>query len=461
MSHCAEPGILTVSDDMDAATNVPEPPNSLEQERSVLRSMLVDPACIPIATKILSPESFYLPGNGLLFAAMARLYNSDVPVDLTILHRELDRSGTLASAGGFDYLTGLMDAGGFPANIEHYCRAVRDCAVLRSLMRLSWEMISACGANDAESDEVLGRMQSGLAAISRGRTGAISSVSWHAAATSLLAEVESVLAGSADSHLTTGFVDLDKLIGGFRPGQLVLLAGRTSQGKSTWATNLAVDLACRREKPVALMSLEMSQFEVASTVMSLWAKVPPSAMNDPKTADVEALTLLRDAAMHSEGVPLWLTCHAGLSLSDLRAEARRYRQEHGIVLLVVDYLGLVGVPHERGRHREGEVAEISRALKAIAGELGIVVLALTQLNRGPDSDQREPRLSDLRESGSQEQDADMVLFLHRPHGADPTDNAVKLIVAKNRTGPTGDVALVFRKAWRQFANAETREEMTK
>jgi len=430
------------------------PPQSLDDERAVLGSILLDPSCLTDVLSVIGPESMYHPAHMLILSACVILANGDVPIDARTLHNDLIRTGDLERAGGPDYLASLMDVVPHAANAIHYAEIVRNLALLRGVIRLGYDLLREGHVAGAEADEVLGRAQSGLAALLRDRAGAICTASWPEAAENLVAEVERVRAGEAEAYLPTGFIDLDFLIGGFRPGQLVIVAGRPGQGKSTWAANVAVDLAGRRTKPVSIMSMEMSQFEVSSTVMSLYAKVPPSAMNDPKSADAEALASMRGAVQCASDVPLWLTCRAGLELADLRAEARRLKQEHGIVLLVVDYLQLVETPKERGRLREQEVAEVSRTLKRIAGELGITVLAMSQLNRGSDSEQREPRLSDLRDSGSQEQDADIVLFLHRPHGSDPTDNAVKVIVAKNRTGSVGNVALAFRKKHRQFCNAE-------
>ena len=436
-----------------------EPPQSLDDERAVLGSILLAPTCLADAQRTVGSASFYHPAHRIIFDACLHLYDSDVAIDARTLHNELIRTEKLDAIGGPDYLASLLEVVPSAANVEHYAAIVRDKSVLRAIIRTAYEMLRGAHDAGADADNVLAAAQAAIAAISKGRS-AGASVPWTEAARALVEWVEEVREGKVLPKIPTGYLDLDKIVGGFAAGQLIIIAGRPSQGKTSFGTNLAVRFAAKQRRPVAIFSLEMSQYEVSSSIMCLHTGIPADVFADPREATPAQLTTIRCAADTASDVPLWID-NRTRDLVGIRAELRRYARQHGVQVAFIDYLQLIDTPSGgRGQpeNRTGEIEMITRTLKNTAAELGIVVVALSQLSRTMEHDRREPQLRDLKSSGAIEEDANMVLMLHRPYEADPTDSAVKVFVRKHRGGRTGEAALIFLRSALKFVDGTWQKE---
>jgi replicative DNA helicase len=433
------------------------PPQNLDAERAVLGGVLLDPEAATRAVEIVSPEAFYRPAHGRIFRAMLSLFTRREPIDVMTLSEELGKAGDLEAVGGIAALTDLVDSTPSAANIEHYARIVLDKYILRQLIRASTEIAEDAFAADREADAILDASEQKIFKISESR---VSQGFIH---------IKEILKERFDeiqrvhetresvTGLPTGFVDLDAYTAGFHPSDLVIVAGRPSMGKTSFALNIAQHVAIAERRAVAVFSLEMSKELLVQRLLCSEAQVDAQKVRRGFTQakDIERLT---NAAALLGDAPVFIDDTPAISTLDMRARSRRLKSEHDIALVIIDYLQLARCS-ERAENRQQEISSISRSLKALAKELAIPVIALSQLSRAVEArgGDRRPMLSDLRESGAIEQDADLVLFLYRPEFYDPEDpdkqGKAELIIGKQRNGPTGMVPLVFEKTYTRFHSA--------
>ena len=438
-------------------------PQSVEAEQSALGSILIDADAILKVADFLRPQDFYRAQHASIFEAMLSLHAQREPIDLVTLGDELRRREQLDAVGGPAYLATLMNSVPTAVHVEHYARIVERKAVLRNLIGAAGK-IAAVGYEEANDAEVaIDRAESILFEISQRRTDAGF-------------ESLSILLGQAYDRLEylhdhrgqilgvpTGLAQLDALLGGLQPSDLIILAARPSVGKTSLALNIAQHAAIRENKKVGVFSLEMSKEQLALRLLSAESGINPRPL---QTGFVDETDWSKIARVMNDmaTAPMWIDDSPVLSVMELRTKARRLEAEqHGLDLVIVDYLQLMqaSTPN-KDANRVQEVSEISRGLKQLARELKVPVLALSQLSRGVEQrGSAEPRLSDLRESGSIEQDADVVIFLYR-EGEQNTEAEVDLVkakVAKHRNGPIGEVPLQFRKANTRFYTVAAREEI--
>ena len=434
------------------------PPANVEAERSVLGAVLLSERAMfgLVAEEGLRPAQFYRRRHELVFAAMLRLYDANEPIDVLTLVEQLRRDGTLDAVGGPGEIDGL--AGGVPAagNARHYARIVRDAALDRQLMRACYAGLAAAAEGRGDVRDRVDALASSVFDLSESREqGAMVS-----AGEALSAELERLqqLAqrGSAITGVPSGMKDLDELTAGIQPGNLVVIAGRPGMGKSAIVTNIAEHAALHHQIATAIFSLEMSQSEISQRLLASNARVDGDKLRRGAIEQRHWPALL-EAGGRFARAPLHLYDGSDLQLVDLRAKARRLHAQTpgGLGLVIVDYLQLLRSGRNHNGNRVDEVSEISRELKALALELNVPVIALSSLSRAVEQrPDKRPQLSDLRESGQIESDADLVIFLYREdyYNADSErEGEADLIIAKHRNGPNGrTVAVVFDKPYAKF-----------
>jgi len=437
------------------------PPQSPEAEAAVLGAMLLDQAAIDRVADALSREDFYSEANRKVFGAIVELSRHQKPVDLLTLTEELRARGELDAVGGATYVTALVDGAVTSTNIEYYARIIRERSLLRRLGSTTGEIAARCyepvedvGRFVDEAEEAVFRVAERGAERYFARAGTLLKSAF--LRVEELYERQETVTG-----VPTGFTELDRLTAGFQPSNLVIVAGRPSVGKTAFCLNVAENAAIARNIGVGIFSLEMSREELVLRLLCSQAEVNLASLRTGRLRRDDFPKLAR-AAGRIEDAPIYIDDTAGIGALELRARARRLAREPEakLGLLVVDYLQLVnpsrGSPN---RSREQEIAEISRSLKALAKELSLPVVALSQLNRQIESrPDNRPRMSDLRDSGSLEQDADVIAFLFRGK-EDPGDlpdvAEVTVSIAKHRNGPVGDVTLFFRRSVARFENPES------
>ncbi|MCG8467169.1 MAG: replicative DNA helicase [Gemmatimonadetes bacterium] len=441
-------------------------PWSEEAEVAVLGAMLIDGDAVSIAIETVRDSYFYREANRRVFRAMVRLYARRQVIDAVTLVDDLKSAGELEAVGGVAYLGQLVDAVPTAANIEYHCRILREKSILRSLIESSTTIIQdAYEAPSGTVDETLDQAEQRIFEIAeaeeRGGFLRIKEV-----LRSTMDRIDELSRNpGAITGVATGFDDLDRMTAGFQPADLIVLAARPSMGKTAFALNIAQHAAIEEKVPVAVFSLEMSREALVQRMLCAESKVDSSRVRTGRLRDDDYGNLARGAGLLNNA-PIWIDDTPAVSAIELRAKVRRLRAEEDVGLVVVDYLQLMSGP-SRVENRQQEISSISRALKAIAKEVGVPVLALSQLSRAPE--QREgnrPRLSDLRESGAIEQDADVVLFIFREEmHRSPQEieekglsGKAELIVGKQRNGPTGNIDLYFHKAFTAFASASKRPE---
>lgn len=434
------------------------PPQNIEAEQSTLGSMLLDKDAIATAFEMLLPEDFYKEAHRLIYEAILSLYDKGQPVDVVTVTEQLRRQNALEKVGGASYITTLVNFVPTAANVGYYARIVKDKSILRSLVTAGTE-IAAIGYEAQEDVESALDMAEQLIfriAQKRGSEGVI--------------DIKSVLIESFErieylyahkggvTGVPSGFMDLDQLTSGFQPSDVIIVAARPSMGKTTFALNIAEHVAVREKIPVLVFSLEMSREQVAQKMLCSAAGVDNQRLRTGFLKDSDWSKLSNALGVLSEA-PIFIDDTPGISVMELRAKARRTKAQYGLGLVIVDYLQLLQA-RSRSESRQQEVSEISRALKSLAKELNVPVIALSQLSRAAEQNPKAvPRLANLRESGSLEQDSDVVIFLYREdYYEQETENKdiTEVIVAKQRNGPTGSIKLLFQKEFSRFANIELR-----
>jgi replicative DNA helicase len=428
-------------------------PQNVDAEQAVLGSLLIDPVAVTQVATFLRPLDFYLQQHVDLFEAVLDLYHDSQPSDVVTLSDYLNRRGQLAGVGGLAYLNQLANSVPTAINIEHYGHIVERLAVLRRLVDAG-SKIAAVGYDEANSQEqAIEKSEAFLFNVSRRGLGRdfqpINRIlDTYFQRLDYIHEHRGVVTG-----VTTGFVDLDKLTGGLQPSDLIILAARPSMGKSSLALNIAHSAASESKASVGFFSLEMSSEQLVQRLLSMEAKIDSQRLRTGYIADDEWGRLNEGMGVLSS-LPIYFEDSANISIAEMRSKARRLHMERGLDLIIVDYLQLM-----QGRNQDNrvqEISEISRSLKALARDLELPVLALSQLSRAPDQrPNHRPMLSDLRESGSIEQDADVVMFIYRDKVYNPETehpHVTDVIVAKHRNGPTDTVHLFFKENQTRFVD---------
>jgi len=431
-------------------------PNNLDAERSVLGAILLDNNAINAAIENVRPEDFFLDQHRRVFNQMIALSENQQAIDLITLTEELHRRGDLEAAGGAPYLASLADGMPKVSNIEHYARIVKEKALLRNLIHASHKIQQNAFEGEDGADAILDNAESSILALAEDRIRA-GLIPIKEIVNSSRERLERIFReGKSITGIATGYTDLDRLTSGFQPSELLILAARPSQGKTALALNLAENIGIRAAQPVAIFSLEMSKESLLQRLIASVAQIDAHHFRTGRLTR-DDWSRMTDALGMIYSSPIWIDDAGSISVLEIGAKARRLKRDKGLSLLIVDYLQLITA---RGRfgNRQEEVASISRGLKALAKELQIPVLVLSQLTRAPERDDRGPQLSDLRESGAIEQDADVVMFIYRPHffkaGASQEEREdTELRIAKQRNGPTENVKFRFLSKFTRFEEA--------
>jgi replicative DNA helicase len=434
------------------------PPQSLEAEQSILGAILIDRDAVVEVAEFLRPQDFYRQANGEIFAAVLELFERREPIDIVTVAETLERTEKLEGVGGRAYLSSLSSSTPTAIHAVQYARIVERKAVLRNLIGAAGRIAGIGYEDPAEIQEAIDRAEAELFAVSQKRIDS----GFH--------KLDSLLHEAYDrldylhahrgeiSGVRTGFTDLDSLTTGLQKSDLVILAARPSVGKTSLALNIAEHAAVKEKKSVGVFSLEMSKEQLVLRLLSSVANIDSQRL---RSGFLEEMDFARIApAMNAlSEAPLYIDDTPSISTMELRTKARRLQAEAGLDLVIVDYLQLMqAATSNRDSNRVQEVSEISRGLKALARELSVPVVALSQLSRQPEMrNENEPRLSDLRESGAIEQDADLVMFLYREKdkGGEDTDmdgEVIHLKLAKHRNGPTGSIELWFKKSQTRFVS---------
>src|SRR5690242_9195681 len=431
-------------------------PNNLDAERSVLGAILLDNNALNAAIENLRPEDFFLDQHRRVFTQMISLGEAQQAIDLITLTEELHRRGDLEAAGGAPYLASLADGMPKVSNVEHYARIVKEKALLRNLIHTTHNIQERAFEGEDGADAILDNAESSIFQIAEDRIRA-GLIPVKDIVRDNFERLEKIFReGKSITGIPTGYVELDKLTSGLQSSELLILAARPSQGKTALALNLAENIAIRGGQPVAVFSLEMSKESLLQRLVASVAQIDAHKFRTGHLSR-EDWRRMTEALGTISSAPLWVDDSGSSSVLEIGAKARRLKRDKGLSLLIVDYLQLINA---RGRFnsRQEEVASISRGLKGLAKELQIPVLVLSQLTRAPEREERGPQLSDLRESGAIEQDADVVMFIYRPHwaklDASPEErDQAEIQVAKQRNGPTDKVRFVFRSRLTRFEEA--------
>jgi replicative DNA helicase len=431
------------------------PPQNLDAERGLLGSLLRDNSVISDVVQIVQhADLFYTDAHQKVFQAIKDLYDQAKPVDLIILAERLKSQGQLEDVGKLSYLAELWQAAPTAANAEYYAKIVREKAMARGLIHASTEILRDAYDQVMPADELLGNAERKILEIAeKGVTGTTSTI--QAALNEAWTRMDARKKGgySESSGIPTGFADLDQLTAGFQNSELIIIAARPSVGKTAFSLNLVRHAVVEDHIPVFFVSLEQAKIELAERLLVAQARVDSHKLRKG-TLNGQEIEKLMDAGDALHKSPLFLDDSPQQTMLRIAANARRLRLRQGIRMVVIDYLQLIE-PENRRDPRQEQVAQISRRLKFLARELNIPVIALAQVNRASEDRQdHKPRLADLRESGSIEQDADTCLMLHRPGKFDGgiEDNIIEVIVAKQRNGPTGDVTLKYEKSQMRYEN---------
>jgi len=433
----------------------------MEAEQSVLGAILLENEALIKAIELLQVDDFYQESHRQIYGAMIDLYEKNTPVDQITLTEHLKQKNKLAEVGGLTYVAELADKIPTAANIEYYAKIVRQKAILRNLITSATGIVAKATSGEEDIEAILDFSEKTIFQISEHQIkpsyyplkGILHSTF---KAIEKLYEKKELITGVA-----TGFTDLDEKTSGFQPSDLIIIAGRPSMGKTAFCLNVAQHAATENQVPTVIFSLEMSKEQLALRMLCSEAKVDNHKLRSGFIAENEWGKLTLAAGRLAEA-SIYIDDTAGMSVFEMRAKARRLQAEHGLGMIIVDYLQLMSGSKSRSDSREQEISEISRSLKALAKELSVPVLALSQLNRRlEDRTDKRPYMADLRESGAIEQDADVIIFIYRDEVYHPdseeTKGTAEIIIGKQRNGPTGVVTLTFKNEFTRFENHTFRE----
>ncbi len=434
------------------------PPQSIEAEESILSAILIDTNSLLEVVEILKPEDFYKSAHQKIFSAITVLFAESEPVDLVTLTNKLKESGHLEEIGGATYLAGLMDSIPLAVNAPHYAKIIRDKSSLRKLIAKASTIVSRCFEDRGNVDEIIDFAESSVFEVSENKT----KQAFTPISDLIVKNIDTLEERHGNKSLLTGipsgFSKLDEMTSGFQDSDLIILAARPSMGKTALALNIARNAAVDSNIPVAVFSLEMSKEQLSMRLLTAEARLDSARLRGGFFNN-EDWAKLTNAASSLSQAPIFIDDSSGVSAMEIRAKARRMKMEKGLGLVIIDYLQLMksSITSER---RDLEISEISRSLKGLAKELSIPVIALSQLNRMLEqrSDKR-PVLSDLRESGALEQDADLVAFIYRDDvynkaEDNPKKGTAEIILGKQRNGPVGTAHMAFLKSYTRFENLD-------
>ncbi|MFV0463913.1 MAG: replicative DNA helicase [Nostocoides sp.] len=428
------------------------PPQDIVAEKSVLGSMLLSKDAIADCVEGLRAVDFYRPAHELIYDAILDLFGRGEPADTITVADELIKRGDLQRVGGPGYLHELIQSVPTAANASYYAEIVQERAVLRRLVEAGTRIVQmGYASGEGDVDDIVNRAQVAVYDVTD-RRGGEDYVPIGELLEPTFNEIE-VASGRADEMIgvPTGFIELDELTNGLHPGQMIVVAARPAVGKSTLGVDIARSAAIKHKMATAIFSLEMSRSEITMRVLSAEGSIQLQDLRKGTLGDAGWQKLARLAGEISES-PLFIDDSPNMSLPEIRAKCRRLKQQHNLRLVIIDYLQLMS-SGKKVESRQQEVAEFSRALKLLAKELAVPVIAISQLNRGPEQrTDKRPQMSDLRESGSIEQDADVVILLHRDRSDPERGGDADVIVAKHRNGPTKDIILAFQGHYSRFAN---------
>ncbi len=431
------------------------PPQNLEAEESVLGGILLDPDALDRIIEVMSAADFYRDAHRTIFETMLALSERGEPIDLITLSDALKARGQLPQVGGATFLAELGDKVPSAANVAHYARIVRDKAVLRSLIRVSGEIVGRCYDSQDDIEQFLDEAERLIYDVSEQRI----RPAFFKVGDMIMDTIKTVEQLYERKEMVTGvptgFLDLDQKTAGLQPADLVIIASRPSMGKTAFALNIAQYVALQTNATVGVFSLEMAKEQLVMRLLCAEARVDNAKVRAGYLAERDFPRLAMAAGRLAEA-PIFIDDTPGLNVLELRAKARRLKREHDLGVVIVDYLQLMRGLDQKQENRVQELAEISRGLKALAKELQVPVVALSQLNRQVETrGDKRPIMSDIRESGSIEQDADVILFLYRDemyHADSADEGTAEIIIGKQRNGPIGTVRLAFRSEYTRFEN---------
>ena len=428
------------------------PPQDLHAEQSVLGSMLINKDAIADCLEAVKAHDFYRPAHELIFDAVLDLFGRGEPADAITVADELGKRGDLTRVGGQAYLHQLIQSVPTAANAGYYAEIVHERAVLRRLVEAGTRIVQMGYAQgEGDIDDIVNRAQAEVYSVAEKRGGE----DYHLLGELLNETMEEIEAASGRTDemigVPTGFLELDELTHGLHPGQMIVIAARPATGKSTLGIDIARAAAIKHQLATAVFSLEMSRTEITMRILSAEATIQLQDLRKGLKNQDQWTKLARIMGKISDS-PLFIDDSPNMSLMEIRAKCRRLKQQHNLRMVIIDYLQLMS-SGKKVESRQQEVAEFSRALKLLAKELEVPVIAISQLNRGPEQrTDKRPQMSDLRESGSIEQDADVVILLHRDRSDPERDGEADVIVAKHRNGPTKDIVLAFQGHYSRFNN---------
>ena len=437
------------------------PPHDIEAEQAVIGSMLTDKEAISSAIEMLKPDDFYREDNGVIYEAILNLYNRSEPVDIITLKKELQSMKQFDNVGGLEYIAQLPDKVPTTANVEQYIKIVEEKSALRSLIKTANDLIALGYDQTEEVETILDVAEKNIFNVIQNRN-----QRGYAAIKDILVDSFTELEQLYNQKqrvtgIPTGFADLDFITSGLHKSDLVIVAARPAMGKSAFALNLATNAAVRANTPVAIFSLEMSKEQLTNRILCSEAMVDSNKVRTGKVDDEDWQKLAETSGELSEA-PIYIDDTPGISVMEIRAKCRKLKLEKNIGMVVIDYIQLVQGSNKKNSSREQEISEISRSLKILAKEINVPVIALSQLSRSVEQrPDHRPMLSDLRESGAIEQDADIVMFLYRDdyyNEDSEKKNVAEVILAKHRAGSTGTVELLWLGSYTKFANLDKYRE---
>ncbi len=433
------------------------PPQDIEAEQAVIGSMLTDQEAVTSAVETLKPEDFYREDNKIIYSALLNLYNKAQPIDIITLKSELSSMGKLDAVGGLEYIAELPEKVPTTSNVDRYIKIVEEKAMLRNLIKAGNDIIDLGYEQTDEVEDIMDEAEKKIFNVVQKKDQNIGFTSISDVLVESFTKLEELYNSKQTiTGIPTGFTDLDRKTAGLHGSELILVAARPAMGKSAFALNIGTYAATKAKVPVAIFNLEMSKDQLANRILCSEALVDSNHVKTGELTD-EELAKLAETSGELAQAPIYICDTPGISVMEIRARCRKLKLEKNIGLIIIDYLQLIQGSAKNANNRVQEIAEISRSLKILAKELDVPVIALSQLSRAVESrDDHRPMLSDLRESGSIEQDADIVMFLYRDDYYNPEDskkkNIAEVIIAKQRAGETGTVELAWVGQYTKFGN---------
>jgi replicative DNA helicase len=437
-------------------------PHSIEAEQSVVGAMLMDKDAITTAGEIISGDDFYQASYGVIFDSMIELFNEGKPVDLITLQERLKEKDVPAEIASLEFVRDLVTAVPTSANVKYYAQIVADKSLMRKMIKLNESIENMCYVGKEPVESIMEQTEKSMFQLLQRRTTG-DYVPIKQVVLNALDKIEKASKSKGTvTGIPTGFIDLDYKLSGFQPSDFILIAARPSMGKTAFVLNIAQYMAFKKNKAVAIFSLEMSKEQLVNRLFSLESQVDAQSLRTGNMKDSDWEKLIEGAGIIGQS-KLIIDDTPGISISELRSKCRKYKLEHGLDIIIIDYLQLMtGSVGRSSESRQQEVSDISRQLKGLARELNVPVVSLSQLSRAVESrPDKRPMLSDLRESGAIEQDADVVMFIYRDEYYNKDSEFKKqaeIIIAKQRNGPVGTVNLAWLGEYTKFANLSRQED---